>query len=104
MKHRISVTTATFGLLAAAALGLAGAAAAAPLGEQNALDAVNQLRGQGYTVSVNLTNGSRDVPLSECTVLEVSVLNGTNAAGKPLTPAEAGTVYVDANCPNDDQD
>jgi hypothetical protein len=42
--------------------------------------------------------------LSECTVLEVSGLNGTNAAGKPLTPAEAGTVYVDANCPNDDQD
>jgi hypothetical protein len=29
-------------------------------------------------------------------------LDGTNAAGEPLTPAQAGTVYVDVNCPNDD--
>ena len=31
-------------------------------------------------------------------MLDVSGLNGTNSAGKPLTPAELGTVYVDANC------
>jgi len=24
--------------------------------------------------------------------------------GKPLTPAEVGTVYVDVNCPDDDED
>jgi hypothetical protein len=28
-------------------------------------------------------------------------LSGTDAAGKPLTPAEVGTVYVDVNCPED---
>jgi hypothetical protein len=98
----LAIGTVTFGILAAAGLGLAGAATAAPLGAQNARDAVNQLSAQGYSVSVQVTNGPRDVPLSECTVLDVSGLNGTNSEGKPLTPAEAGTVYVDANCPEDD--
>jgi hypothetical protein len=88
--------------VAAASVGFAGVATAAPLGGEDALDAVNQLRAQGYSVSVHVTNGPRDVPLSECTVLDISGLNGTNSAGKPLTPAELGTVYVDANCPEDD--
>ena len=100
--RRLAIGAVTFGILAAAGLGLAGEAAATPLGEQNAVDAVNQLRAHGYTVSVHVTNGPRDVPLSECTVLDVSGLNGTNSEGKPLTPAETGTVYVDANCPEDD--
>jgi hypothetical protein len=60
---------------------LAGVATAAPLGGEDALDAVNQLRAQGYSVSVHVTNGPREVP---------------------LTPAELGTVDVDANCPEDD--
>ncbi|MDT5278922.1 MAG: hypothetical protein QOJ20_117 [Mycobacterium sp.] len=98
----LAIGTVTFGILTAAGLGLAGEATAAPLEEQNAVDAVNQLRAQGYSVSVHVTNGPRDVPLSECKVLDVSGLNGTNSEGKPLTPAEAGTVYVDANCPEDD--
>jgi hypothetical protein len=29
-------------------------------------------------------------------------LDGTDAAGKSLTPSEVGTVYVDVNCPEDD--
>jgi hypothetical protein len=91
-----------FGIVAAATVGFAGVATAAPLGGQDALDALNQLRGEGYSVAVQITNGPRDVPLSECTVLDVSGLNGTNSAGKPLTPAQAGTVYVDANCQEDD--
>jgi hypothetical protein len=99
--RRLAIGTAIFGIVAAAAVGFAGVATAAPLGEQNARDAVNQLRAQGYSVSVQVTNGPRDVPLSECSVLDVSGLNGTDSAGKPLTPAEAGTVYVDANCPED---
>jgi hypothetical protein len=53
-------------------------------------------------VQLNLTNGYRDVPLSECSVFGVHGLSGTDAAGKPLTPAEVGTVYVDVNCPEDD--
>jgi hypothetical protein len=100
--RRLAIGTATFGILAAATLGLAGAATAAPLGGQDALDAVHQLRAQGYSVAVQITNGPREVPLSECTVLDVSGLNGTDSAGKPLTSAETGTVYVDANCPEDD--
>ena len=51
---------------------------------------------------LNLTTGYRDIPLSECSVLGVHGLSGTDAAGKPLTPAEVGTVYVDVNCPEDD--
>ena len=101
MRH-LAIGTAIFGMVAAATLEFAGVATAAPLGGQDAPDAVNQLRAQGYSVSVDVTNGPRDVPLSECTVLDVSGLNGTDSAGKPLTPAEAGTVYVDANCQEDD--
>jgi hypothetical protein len=100
--RRLAIGTGILGILAAATLGFPGVATAAPLGGEDALDAVNQLRAQGYSVSVHVTNGPRDVPLSECTVLDVSGLNGTNSAGKPLTPAELGTVYVDANCPEDD--
>jgi hypothetical protein len=100
--RRLAIGSGILGILAAATLGLAGVATAAPLGEQNARDAVNQLRAQGYSVSVQVTNGPRDVPLSECSVLDVSGLNGTNSEGKPLTPAQTGTVYVDANCPEDD--
>jgi hypothetical protein len=100
--RRLAIGSGILGILAAAKLGLAGVATAAPLGGEDALDAVNQLRGQGYSVAVHVTNGPREVPLSECTVLDVSGLNGTDSAGMPLTPAEAGTVYVDANCPEDD--
>jgi hypothetical protein len=100
--RRLAIGAGILGILAAATLGFAGVATAAPLGGEDALDAVNQLRAQGYSVSVHVTNGPRDVPLSECTVLDVSGLNGTNSAGKPLTPAELGTVDVDANCPEDD--
>ena len=53
-------------------------------------------------MQLNLTNGYPDVPLSECTVLGVHGLSGTDSAGKPLTVAEVGTVYVDVNCPEDD--
>ena len=100
--RRLTIGTAIFGMVAAATVGFAGVATAAPLGGEDALDAVNQLRAQGYSVSVHVTNGPREVPLSECTVLDISGLNGTNSAGKPLTPAELGTVDVDANCPEDD--
>jgi hypothetical protein len=99
--RRFTIGTATFGILADATLGLAGTAAAAPLEDNSAADAINQLKAQGYNVQLNLTNGYRDVPLSECKVLGVHGLSGTDSAGKPLTPAEVGTVYVDVNCPED---
>jgi hypothetical protein len=100
----LAIGTATVGILGAATLGLAGAASAAPVGGSDAASAIDQLRAQGYSVQVNLTNGARDVPLAECKVLEVSGLNGTNSAGQPLTPAMVGTVYVDVNCPNNNFD
>src|ERR1700681_1871030 len=100
--RRLAIGTAIFGIVAAATVGFAGVATAAPLGGEDALDAVNQLRAQGYSVCVHVTSVPRDVPLSECTLLDVSGLNGTNSAGKPLTPAELGAVYVDANCPEAD--
>jgi hypothetical protein len=100
--RRLAIGTTTFGILAAATLGLAGTASAAPLEDGSAADAINQLKAQGYSLQLNLTNGYRDVPLSECSVLGVHRLSGTDSAGKPLTPAEVGTVYVDVNCPEDD--
>jgi hypothetical protein len=100
--RRLAIGTATFGITAAATLGLAATANAAPLEDGSAADAISQLRAQGYSVQLNLTNGYPDVPLSECSVLGVHGLSGTNAAGKPLTPAQVGTVYVDVNCPEDD--
>jgi hypothetical protein len=99
--NRFAIGAATDSILAATALGLAGAATAAPLGGSNAADAISQLRGQGYSVQLNLTNGYPDVPMSECTVLGVHGLSGTDSTGKPLTVAEVGTVYVDVNCPED---
>ncbi|HYZ69414.1 MAG TPA: hypothetical protein VE666_16720 [Mycobacterium sp.] len=98
--RRLTIGT-TFGILAAAALGLSGTASAAPLEDGSAADAINQLKAQGYSVQLNLTNGYPDVPLSECQVLGVHGLSGTDSAGKPLTPTEIGTVYVDVNCPED---
>lgn len=102
MIHRIAVGTATFGILAAATLGLASTASAAPTGGGNAADTINRLRAQGYDVQTTVENGPRSSQLSECTVNQVTGTDGTNAAGKPLTPAQAGTVYVDINCPEDE--
>jgi hypothetical protein len=99
--RRLAICTATFGIVAAT-LALAGTASAAPLEDESASSAIDQLKAQGYSVQLNLTNGYRDVPLSECKVLGVHGLSGTDSAGKPLTPAEVGTVYVDVNCPEDD--
>jgi hypothetical protein len=96
----LTIGAATVGVLAAA-FGFAGPAAAAPTGDTSATDVINQLRAQGYNVQVNVLNGPRSSLLSECTVKEVTGMSGTDAAGKPLTPAEAGTVNVDVNCPEE---
>ena len=96
----LATGTAVLGIVAAAGSGLVSTAAAAPTGGSNAADAVNQLQAQGYTVQIN---GDQNAPLSECTVTQVSGLSGTNSSGKPLTPAQAGTVYVSVSC-NDNHD
>ncbi|HTH91385.1 hypothetical protein [Mycobacterium sp.] len=85
-----AVTAATVGALAATALGLAGAAAAAPLGGSSASDAVSSLQAQGYNV---VLNGSVTAPLSECTVTGVH-------GDFPVDPTRLNTVYVDVSCPS----
>jgi hypothetical protein len=99
--RRLAMGTAAAGIVVGASLGLAGTASAASFSDGSAADAINQLKAQGYNVQLNLTNGYPDVPLSECKVLGVHGLSGTDSAGKPLTPAQIGTVYVDVNCPDD---
>jgi hypothetical protein len=94
---RFVVRTALVGVLAAGSLAVAGTAGAASLGGSSADNVVNQLRADGYSVQLNL-NGTRDVPLSECTVTGVSGLPSTAPlTGQPTT--QFTTVYVDVDCP-----
>ena len=60
-----------------AAIGLAGAAGAAPTGGGNAADTVRELRADGYAVQIN---GSRTDPLSQCTTTGVHGVPGTAAS------------------------
>ena len=87
----ITITTATVGILAATALGLAGAAAAAPLEGASAADTIKSLQDQGYSVQIN---GLANAPLSKCRVTGVHGLSGTMVGS-----AEFDTVYVDISCP-----
>ena len=66
---KFTITAATVGALAATALGLAGAAAAAPTGGSSASDTVSSLQAQGYNVQLN---GSVTAPLSQCIVTGVN--------------------------------
>jgi hypothetical protein len=97
---RIAIGAAIAGIFAVGSLSLAGAASAAPLGGSSAGDAVNQLKSLGYDVQLN-QNGTRDVPLSECTVTGVHGLPKTSPVGQPAPSTQFTTVYVDVNCPPD---
>jgi hypothetical protein len=97
---RFAAAAAIAGTFAAGSLALAGTAEAAPLGGSSANDAANELKAQGYDVQLN-TNGTRDVPLSECTVTGVSGLPKTSPVGAPARSTQFTTVYLDVNCPPD---
>ncbi len=98
---RISIGAAIAGMLAAGALALAGTANATALSGSSASDVVNQLRAQGYSVQLN-TNGTVDVPLSECTVTGVHGLpNTAPVGGQPAKTTQSTIVYVDVDCPPD---
>jgi hypothetical protein len=89
------VTTAAFGALAAAALGLAGTAAAFPQGG-TAADTAATLSAEGYRVAFN---GSVSAPLSECAV------TGTHPsldAAATRAEKENTTVFIDVSCPSKD--
>ena len=88
-KCALSVGTAA--VIVAAALGLAGAAAAAPVGPGSAVDVVKQLQREGYAIQLD---GDRTAPLSECNVLGVDP-----SVSGPASPTEFTTVYVSISCP-----
>jgi hypothetical protein len=93
---RKSTVAATAAILAAAAPGLAGTAAAAPTGSSSAGDVVNSLQSQGYSVQIN---GSATAPLSDCRVTGVHGVPNTDGAGRRSDPTQFTTVYVDVSCP-----
>ncbi|MBV9088889.1 MAG: hypothetical protein JO044_03110 [Mycobacteriaceae bacterium] len=97
---RIAIGTGIAGILTAGSLALAGTATAAALGGSSAENAVDQLRAEGYNVQLNL-NGTRDVPLSECTVTGVHGLPNSAGVDGSAGAAQFTTVYVDVDCPSD---
>ncbi len=95
----IAIKAVVAGLLAAAALGSAGAAAADPT-TGSAADVVKALQDQGYNVQFNEPT---NMQLSRCTVTGVHGLNVTmNPDGNlmmMMQPGHFDTVYVDLSCP-----
>jgi hypothetical protein len=96
----MTITTVCAGVLAAAAVGSAGTAAAVtPTG--SAADVVKALQDQGYSVQFN---GTANGPLSDCSVtgihgLTVMMMPDGTLMMK-MEPAHSGTVYVDLSCPS----
>jgi hypothetical protein len=94
MKNFV-ITSVTAGALAAAALGLAGAAGAFP-NAGTAADVVDSLEAEGYNVQVN---GLVQVPLKLCTVTDV---NPTLSDEATLQDKQHTQVFVDVSCPSHD--
>jgi hypothetical protein len=94
----VATTVATG--LAAAIIGLAAPAAAAPTGPGNAQQTISELQGQGYTVIVNRLGTA---PLDQATVVAVRpgqtysrTDTGVPGAGNDIhTTVTDKTVYVD---------
>jgi hypothetical protein len=89
------VTTVVFSALAAATLGLAGAAGAVPQG-QTAAETAASLQAAGYRVAFN---GSVSAPLSQCSVTGTHPSLDDSAS---LTQKENNTVFIDVSCPSKD--
>jgi hypothetical protein len=89
----IAILTGVVGVMAAAAVPLAGQAVAAPAGVGSASDVVQTLKAAGYNVMINGTTEGR---LSDCTVTGV---HNPDLSGQA---AIFTTVYVDVDCPRTD--
>jgi hypothetical protein len=97
---KFGLATATIVGAAAAVIGLAAPAAAAPSGPGNAQQTINDLQAQGYTVIVNRTGTA---PLDQATVVAVRpgqtysrTDTGLPGAGNDIyTIVTDKTVYVD---------
>jgi hypothetical protein len=91
------------GAMATAALGLAGAAGAAPSGAVDASQTVNQLQARGFDVIVNKVGTA---PLDRCVVSAVRpgqtfarMDSGAPGAMDDIVTTVTGmTVYVDVTC------
>jgi hypothetical protein len=97
---KLGLATATIAGAAAAVIGLAAPAAAAPTGPGNAQQTINELQAQGYTVIVNRTGTG---PLDQAAVVAVRpgqtysrTDTGVPGAGNDIYTTVTGkTVYVD---------
>lgn len=93
---RIAVTA---GALSAAALGFAGVANAVPQPGGSAADTISRLQAEGYDIQIS---GNQSAPLSECTILNLSGLRGTEAGGSRINPTQSDTAFVEVSCPTHD--
>lgn len=95
---KFAFATAFVGAAAAAVIGLAGPAQAAPTGPGNAQQTISELQAQGYNVVVNRTGSA---PLDQATVVAVrpgqtfSQTDHRNPGGDLQTTVTGKTVYVD---------
>jgi hypothetical protein len=97
---KFGVTTTVASALAAAIIGLAAPAVAAPTGPGKAQQTINELQAQGYTVIVNRLGTA---PLDQATVVAVRpgqtysrTDTGVPGAGNDIyTTVTDKTVYVD---------
>jgi len=90
-------TVALIAAVGAISVAVGPPAAADPVpGNQSASETFDQLVAEGYDVRINWVNGSRNGPLSECSVSTIH--NPNRSAGPPTTFT---TVYIDVTCPDD---
>ena len=95
---KIGLATMAASGLAAAILGLAAPAGAAPTGPGNAQDTINELQADGYNVIVNRVGTT---PLEQATVVAVrpgqtySRTDSGNPGDSLATTVTSKTVYVD---------
>ena len=94
---KFGFATVLAGGLAAAVIGLASPAEAAPSGPGSAQDTISQLQQQGYNVIVNRIG---DTPLDQATVVAVRPgqthdTTDSRGGGSIKTTVTSQTVYVD---------
>jgi hypothetical protein len=97
IMKKFGFATVLAGGLAAAAIGLASPAVAAPSGPSNAQDTISDLQQQGYNVIVNRLG---DTPLDQATVVAVRPgqtheTTDSRGGGSIKTTVTSETVYVD---------
>jgi hypothetical protein len=96
--NKIGLATVAASGLAAAILGLAAPAGAAPTGPDNAQNTINELQADGYNVIVNRVGTT---PLEQATVVAVrpgqtySRTDSGNPGDSFATTVTGKTVYVD---------